>query len=245
MRILVFQHLAVEHPGIFRTLWAEAGHEWRPVELDEGEAIPVLDGFDLLVVMGGPMDVWQEKAHPWLVREKAAIRRWVRDFQRPYLGICLGHQLLAAALGGRVGPMARPEVGLARVELTPDGQDDPLFQGLEPAFETFQWHGAEVSRLPEGAKILAGNSACPAQAIRWGRRAYGLQFHPEIESSAAGEWAQVPEYMASLERAIGAGAAARLGQTIAPHMPAFNAAASRINANLCTIAAAPAASAER
>jgi GMP synthase-like glutamine amidotransferase len=237
MRILVFQHLAVEHPGIFRAFWTEAGHDWRVVELDARDAIPSLEGYDLLVVMGGPMDVWQEKAHPWLGREKAAIRHWVRELGRPYFGVCLGHQLLAASLGGEVGLMARPEVGLARVDLTPEGQEDPLFQGFEPGFETFQWHGAEVSRLPEGASILAGNSVCPAQAIRWGRHAYGVQFHTEIEPSAVSEWEQIPEYRESLEKAIGAAEAARLSETIAPKMPAFAAAARLINDNLSRIVA--------
>lgn len=237
MRILVFQHLSVEHPGIFRSFWTENHHEWRAVELDAGEQIPSFDGFDILVVMGGPMDVWQEKAHPWLVREKAAIRHWVRDLRRPYFGVCLGHQLLAAALGGKVGPMARPEVGLASIDLTPAGQEDPLFQGFKAGFEAFEWHGAEVSRLPEGATILASNSVCPAQAIRCGRHAYGVQFHPEIESSAVGEWEQIPEYMESLERAIGAKEAQHLGATIAPKMAMFNTAARLLDNNLRAIVA--------
>ena len=98
MNILVFQHLAVEHPGIFRDFWNESGHRWHAVELDAGESIPDLAPYDLLVAMGGPMDVWQEEIHPWLAPEKAAIRRWVRDLGRPYLGICLGHQLRGQSL---------------------------------------------------------------------------------------------------------------------------------------------------
>lgn len=235
MRILVFQHVSVEHPGFFRALWAEAGDQWRAVELDALEPIPNFDGFDLLVVMGGPMDVWQEKTHPWLAREKTAIRHWVRDLRRPYFGVCLGHQLLAAALGGKVGPMARPEIGLVPIDLTPAGQEDPLFQGFASSFETFQWHGAEILRLPEGAQILASNAACPAQAIRWGRHAYGVQFHTEIEQSAIAEWEQIPEYMESLEKALGAGQAGRLGATIMPKIAAFNAGARLINDNLLGI----------
>ncbi len=99
MNILIFQHLDIEHPGVFRDFWCDDQHRITTVELDAGHKIPSLDGFDLLAVMGGPQDVWQNDLYPWLEFEKAAIRRWVRDFGKPYLGICLGHQLLADALG--------------------------------------------------------------------------------------------------------------------------------------------------
>ena len=99
MHILVLQHERVEHPGVFREFLAEDGHTWEAVELDEGEKLPeTLDGIDALWVMGGPMDTWQEDKHPWLVPEKAFIRRMVEDEGLPYLGVCLGHQLLAEAL---------------------------------------------------------------------------------------------------------------------------------------------------
>jgi GMP synthase-like glutamine amidotransferase len=108
MRLLVFQHIDCEHPGILRRFLAEDTIEWDAVELDAGEPIPPLERYDALWVMGGPMDVWDVDEHPWLIPEKRAIRRWVRELQRPFLGLCLGHQLLADALGGTCGRSVRP-----------------------------------------------------------------------------------------------------------------------------------------
>jgi GMP synthase-like glutamine amidotransferase len=237
MNILVFQHLAVEHPGIFREFWADGGHRWHAFELDAGEPIPDLAPYDLLVAMGGPMDVWQEDLHPWLVPEKAAIRRWVRELNRPYLGICLGHQLLAEALGGKVALMARPEVGLTTVDLTPAGQRDPVLAGFGARMEAFQWHGAEIAELPDGAEVLATNPACPVQAIRCGRHAYGFQYHVEISAPTVSAWEAVPEYKASLEQALGSDEAARLGAKVATRLPDFRVAARRLHDNLAALIA--------
>jgi GMP synthase-like glutamine amidotransferase len=235
MRILVFQHVPVEHPGVFRDFWSESGHHWDAVELDAGEPIPDLARYDLLVAMGGPMDVWEEQAHPWLRSEKQAIREWVMNLGRPFLGICLGHQLLAEALGGAVSPMARPEVGLADVELTPAGQRDPIFAGFTARVETFQWHGAEISRPPIGAEVLASNAASPVQAMRWGRHAYGFQYHMEITGETVADWELIPAYKSSLERALGIEQAALLDEIVAPKLSAFRQAARRLNRNLSTM----------
>ncbi|MBB5049132.1 GMP synthase-like glutamine amidotransferase [Rhodopseudomonas rhenobacensis] len=230
MRFLIFQHIDIEHPGIFREFWRDAGIAWDAVELDAGEAIPDLESYDALVVMGGPMDVWQEAEHPWLVPEKAAIRRFVRELNRPYLGICLGHQLLADALGGSVGRGKTPEVGLGRVELTAAGFADPLFGSFSNPVETFQWHAAEVSRLPEGGELLARNDACAVQAFRVGL-AYGLQYHVEITEQTVPQWRRLPAYAASLDTALGPQRAASLAQETAARLPAFARAARRINDN--------------
>lgn len=232
MNILVFQHLAVEHPGIFRDFWREAGHRVHVVALDEGAAIPDLAGFDLMAVMGGPMDVWELAQHPWLRAEMAAIRAWVRDLGRPYFGICLGHQLLAEALGGKVGRMAVPEVGVTATGLTEAGRADVLLAGFGAEVQAFQWHGAEVQHLPEGGVVLAGNAACPVQALRVGPRAWGIQFHVEMTAATVAEWSAVPEYAASMAKALGVERARGLEAELAGHLPAFNAMARRLNDNL-------------
>jgi GMP synthase-like glutamine amidotransferase len=238
MRVLVFQHVPVEHPGVFRDLWLERGDEWHAVELDAGEPIPDLHDFDLLVAMGGPMDVWQEDIYSWLALEKASIRHWVQNLHRPFLGICLGHQLLAASLGGTVGLMAQPEIGLGDVELTEAGRRDPFFAGFANRTETFQWHGAEILKLPDGAEILAANSLCSVQAFRWGRQAYGLQYHVEITALTVGEWNAIPEYRTGLERTLGANGASQLDEAVSRQLPRLQASARRLNDNVAKIVTA-------
>lgn len=235
MKFLVFQHLAVEHPGAFRALWRSDGIAWHVVELDQGDAVPPFEGFDALIVMGGPMDVWQEDAHPWLTAEKAAIRRWVMDLGRPYLGICLGHQLLAEAIGGSVGPGGSSEVGFGRVEITEAGRRDPIFAGFADHMDVFQWHSAEVTSLPGDAEVLASNEACAVQAFRYRTHAYGLQYHVELTDQTVPEWGGIAEYAASLAKTFGPGGAKRLETEVTARLPEFETTAARLHTNLTTI----------
>ena len=221
MRIVVFQHAKVEHPGMFRNLFREDGHPWDVVELDRGDSIPDLTSYDLMLVMGGPQDVWQEAEHPWLVEEKAAIRQFVLEMQRPFLGVCLGHQLLAVALGGWVSMAETPEVGVMKVGLTSAGRTDPLFRGMRSPMTVLQWHGAQVSALPEGATVLAGSAYCAVQAFRYGTCAYGLQYHVEITGETVDEWAAIPVYAAALRRAMGEDALAVLRGDVAERLSSF------------------------
>ena len=234
MRFLVFQHIAIEHPGIFRDFFTADGIGWDAVELDAGAEIPPLDGYDALWVMGGPMDVWEEDQHPWLAAEKRAIRAAVAR-ELPYMGVCLGHQLLGAAMGGRVGRAAQAEVGILDVALTEAGRRDPLFEGMAPVFKALQWHGAEVAAAPPGAAVLAQSPLCQVQAMRVGRCAYGLQYHTELTQSTVDEWSRIPAYAGSLDRTLGAGALPRLDGEARRHMADFNRDSRRLYDNFMAL----------
>ncbi|WP_120499385.1 type 1 glutamine amidotransferase [Roseovarius sp. EL26] len=231
MKLLVFQHLSCEHPGSLRDLLKRNGIEWDVVELDEGGAIPDLEDYDVLWVMGGPMDVWDVEEHPWLIAEKAAIRRWVIEMGKPYLGLCLGHQLLADALGGTCGPMHPAEIGVMEVELTAEGRADPLMQGLPDRQKCLQWHGVRVAQPPEGAVILASSPACSVQAMRIGQNVWSTQYHIEVEPDTVDNWAAIPAYHAALVETLGAGGLDAMRAQAIKTMPDFLTTAEQVFEN--------------
>lgn len=231
MHLLVLQHAGVEHPGSFRTFLEEDGHSWDIVELDQGETLPSIDGYDGLWVMGGPMDVWQEDQHPWLADEKRFIREAVAEKGVPFLGLCLGHQLLAEALGGRVAPSKTPEIGVMDVQLTEAGATGVIFDGLPEVMKTLQWHSAEITMLPEGATCLATSPDCAVQAMKWETRAYSAQFHLEIEENTVDNWSDIPEYRQALENAMGADGVAKMKAAVDQHIADIQKAAERFYIN--------------
>ena len=234
-RMLVFQHMELAHPGIFRDCLRADGIEWDVVALEAGNAIPALEDYDALIVMGGAQDAWQEEEHPWLKAEKRAIRTAVLERGMPYLGICLGHQLLASALGGEVRPAAIPEVGVFEVGLTEAGRAHPLFAGLEATTSFLQWHAAEVVTPPAGATVLAASSACAVQALAVGERAFGLQFHAEVDPPTLADWFSDPSTTEALVLRLGADGAARFPAEAEAHMPRLNQAARQIYANFAAL----------
>ena len=233
---MVFQHIECEHPGSLREALLADGVDWTVVELDAGDAIPPLEDYDALWVMGGPMDVWDTDEHPWLVAEKEAIRRWVRDLERPFLGLCLGHQLFADALGGSCGPLRPPEIGVMDIELTAAGLGDPVFAGMAARQRVLQWHSVQVVALPEGAAVLAESPVCPNQAMRVGPRAWSMQYHVEVEPDTVRNWGAVPAYRQALETARGPGALDQMADEADRCLDDFTAAADLLYRNFTAAA---------
>lgn len=221
MKLLVLQHIECEHPGQLRHYLQRDGINWHAVELDEGEAIPDLQDFDAMWVMGGPMDVWDTKEHPWLVAEKAAIREWVLELKRPYLGLCLGHQLLADALGGKCDKLDPPEIGVLNIELTEAGIEDPIFRDMPKQQKALQWHSVQVTETPDNCIVLARSPACENQAMKVGQHAWSMQYHVEVEPDTVDNWAAIPAYRSALINTLGEDALPGLLQDASAQLDSF------------------------
>ena len=215
----------------------ERGVEAVPVELDRGEPLPDWREFDALLAMGGPMGAYEEAEHPWLAPEKELVREAVED-GRPFLGVCLGVQLLAAGLGAEVGPMeGGAEVGMLPVELTAEGREHPLFAGVPEPLISLQWHG-DTFELPEGATRLAESPVARNQAFQAGEAGYGIQFHLEVTPEMAREWAEVPAYRRSLAETLGEEEGARFLAEIERRAEELHPGAKRLFANWLDLAEA-------
>ena len=223
--ILVLQHIEIEDPGYLRDLMEADGMRLTQIELDAGEAIPAeLDRFDAMLCMGGPMDTWMEDEYPWLIDEKHRIREWVIEREKPFLGFCLGCQLLGEVLGGNVEPSDPPEIGVLDIDMTTAAQRDPLFADYPETIKAVQWHSYEVRGLDDNPEItiLASSAGTPYQIFSYREHAWAVQFHVEVRADTVRQWGCVPEYRAALENSLGADALEDFNRLAQQHMAEMN-----------------------
>jgi GMP synthase (glutamine-hydrolysing) len=185
-RWVVLQHVEWEGPGIIAREAKSRGLDVEVRRLDLEDEIPEADHVAGLVVMGGPFGAYEEDSYPFLAKECSLLAAAVRRGS-PVLGVCLGAQLLAKALGCKVFPGHGAEVGFGSIALTQAGQQDPLFAEMGNVLPAFHWHG-DTFTLPEGAVLLASSQMYAQQAFRFGSRAYGLQFHVEPDADTWAAW---------------------------------------------------------
>ena len=225
MRIIILQHIKIEDPGFIKDLMIKDGAELTTIELDEGEKIPTdLSKFDAMFCMGGPMDTWMEKEHPWLVDEKKAIKEFVVDLKKPYLGFCLGCQLLGEVVGGNVVKSNIPEIGMLNISFSNNKSNDALFSKFPDEITSLQWHSYEVQGLENNKDVthLASSPETKYQIFKYQNHAYGIQFHIEVKDTTVGEWGCVPEYKSALEKQLGEGALIKFDKESQKYMPSMN-----------------------
>ncbi len=186
-RWVILQHVPWEGPGLIAAEAEARGLLIEVRRMDLGEAVPHLDSIAGLIVMGGPMGVRNTSSYPYLAAEQQLLRAAV-ERELPVLGVCLGAQLLAAALGAGVDSGPAAEIGLGEVRLTAEGQRDAVLGGAGATLPVIHWH-EDTFELPPGATHLARSRLYANQAFRVGRRAYAFQFHVEVDRSLAADWA--------------------------------------------------------
>lgn len=203
-KILVVKHVENEGPGSIGDFFRNTAWELHTIELFRGDQLPSdLSEVAAVVVMGGPMNVYEKDKYPFLKEENVFIKNVVGK-EIPYLGICLGSQLLAKACGAAVIKAPQKEIGWFNVSLTLEAAHDPFLRGIDGPLDVFQWH-EDTFTIPDGGLLLATAEACKNQAFRYGQNAYGLQFHVEVTTDMIWSWVKADESLTnSVELLMGA-----------------------------------------
>ena len=225
MKILILQHISCETPGYIKDLMIKDGVDLTTIQLDEGDTIPEnLKIFDGMFCMGGPMDTWMEQEYPWLIEEKRKIKEFIIDYQKPYLGFCLGCQLLGEVVGGKVIKSVPPEIGILNIDLLKEKNSDSLFSNFPNSIKALQWHSYEVAGLEnnDNVTLLGSSETTKYQILKYKNHGYGIQFHIEIKSNTVSDWGCVPEYEKALEESLGEGALAKFDQLAKENMSDMN-----------------------
>ena len=223
--VIVLQHIKIEDPGYIKDLMIEDKINLTTIELDEGEKIPQdLSKYDAMFCMGGPMDTWMEKDYPWLIEEKKKIKEFVVDLKKPYLGFCLGCQLLGEVVGGSVVKSINPEIGMLNISFSDNKKSDLLFNQFPDQIKSLQWHSYEAQGLESKKDItlLASSPETKYQIFKYQNHAYGIQFHIEIKDTTVNEWGCVPEYKKALEDQLGDGALEKFDNAAKDNMSDMN-----------------------
>ena len=182
LHIHYLQHVPYEDPGCILNWIKNHGHQVTSTKFYQNDSLPYPDQIDWLIIMGGPMGIYDEDDFPWLKAEKQFIKELI-DQNKTVLGICLGSQLIAAALGAKIYPNKFKEVGWFPISLSEQGKKSELFTGFESTFEVFHWHG-DTFDLPKNATHLASSSVCKNQAFLINNKVLGLQFHFEVTADS-------------------------------------------------------------
>lgn len=191
MNILIIKHMDIEGPGFIEIFLKQAKIPYQILNLQTNEHFPEIDRFTHVVTLGGSMNVYEEDRYPFLKYEDLFIKEAIQRGKR-ILGICLGAQLIAKALGAKVFKAPAKEIGWYGVSLTKDGLKDPLFSDFPQEFSVFQWH-EDTFEIPAGAKLIVTSSSVANQAFRYGTNVYGLQFHLEVTEQMIHEWLETYE----------------------------------------------------
>jgi len=225
MEAIVLQHIKIEDPGYIKDLMLADGWKLTTIELDEGEKIPSnLNKFDAMLCMGGPMDTWMEEKYPWLIEEKKKIKEFVIDLKKPFLGFCLGCQLLGEIVGGKVVKSNPSEIGIMDVNFLNEKKNDTLFSKFPKKIKALQWHSYEVQGLESNKNVtlLASSKDTKYQIFKYKDYAYGIQFHIEVKNNTVSEWGCVPEYKSALEKQLGDNALEKFDQEAKANMKLMN-----------------------